>query len=164
MVKGYQLELVGFPYQDCIPSPPCWTRMNSALITDEVEKLIRKRAISLVTPVAGQFLSHIFTVPKKDGSQRVVVNLRPLNRFIMKCHFKMEGAGMLRDLLQRNDWLVSIDLKDAYLSILIAERDRKFLRFLWEEQIYEFRCLPFGLSSAPRVFTKLLKPVMALLR
>ena len=138
--------------------------MNSALITDDVEKLIRKRAISLVTPVAGQFLSHIFTVPKKDGSQRLVVNLRPLNRFIMKCHFKMEGAGMLRDLLQRNDWLVSIDLKDAYLSILIAERDRKFLRFLWEEQIYEFRCLPFGLSSAPRVFTKLLKPVMALLR
>ena len=71
---------------------------------------------------------------------------------------------MLRDLLQRNDWLVSIDLKDAYLSIQIAEKDRKFLRFLWKEQTYEFRCLPFGLSSAPRVFTKLLKPVMALLR
>ena len=45
VVKGYQLELVGFPYQDCIPSPPCWTRMTFALITNEVEKLIRKRAI-----------------------------------------------------------------------------------------------------------------------
>ena len=78
--------------------------------------------------------------------------------------FKMEGAGMLRDLLQRNDWLVSMDLKDAYLSIQIAEKDRKFLRFLWKEQTYEFQCLPFGLSSAPRVSTKLLKPVMALLR
>ena len=76
----------------------------------------------------------------------------------------MEGAGMLRDLLQRNNWLVSIDLKDACLSIQIAERGRKFLRFLWKEQTYEFRCLPFRLSSAPRVFTKLLKPVMALLR
>ena len=138
--------------------------MNCALITDEVEKLIRKQAIALVAPVAGQFLSHVFTVPKKDGSQRLVVNLRPLNHFVQKHHFKMEGAGMLRDLLQRNDWLVSIDLKDVYLSIQIAEKDRKFLRFLWKEQTYEFRCLPFGLSSAPRVFTKLLKPVMALLR
>ena len=97
--------------------------MNCALITDEVEKLIRKQAITLVAPVAGQFLSHVFTVPKKDGSQRLVVNLRPLNHFVQKHHFKMEGAGMLRDLLQRNDWLVSIDLKDAYLSIQIAEKD-----------------------------------------
>ena len=164
MVKGYQLELVSLPYQDFIPGPPCWSKMNCALITDEVEKLIRKQAIALVAPVAGQFLSHVFTVPKKDGSQSLVVNLRPLNHFVQKRHFKMEGTGMLRDLLQRNDWLVSIDLKDAYLSIQIAEKDRKFLHFLWKEQTYEFRCLPFGLSSAPRVFTKLLKPVMALLR
>ena len=144
MVKGYQLELVGLPYQDFILAPPCWSRMNCALIADEVEKLIRKQAISLVTPVAGQFLSHVFTVPKKDSSQRLVVNLRPRNHFVTKCHFKMEGAGMLRDLLQRNNWLVSIDLKDAYFSIQVAEKDRKFLRFLWKEQTDEFRCLPFG--------------------
>ena len=60
--------------------------------------------------------------------------------------------------------MVSIDLKDAYLSVPIKEGGRKYLRFAWEERVYEFQCLPFGLSSAPRVFTKLLKPVMALLR
>ena len=89
--------------------------MNSALITNEVEKLIRKQAISLVTPVAGQFRSHIITVPKKDGSQRLVVNSKHLNHFVTKYHFKLEGAGMLRDLLQRNDWLVCIPLKEASL-------------------------------------------------
>ena len=81
ILEGYQLELVGFPYQDFMPSPPCWSGMNRPLIIDKVEKLIRKQAISLVTPVAGQFLSHIFTVPKKDSSQRLVVNLRPPNHF-----------------------------------------------------------------------------------
>ena len=76
-----------------------------------------------------------------------------------------KGWHVVRDLLQRNDWLVSIDLKDAYLSIQIAEGDRKFyVCFLWKEKTYEFWCLLFGLSSAPRVFTKLLKSVMALLR
>ena len=60
--------------------------------------------------------------------------------------------------------MISIDLKDAYLSVPIFQEHRKYLRFIWEEMTYEFQCLPFGLSSAPRVFTKLMKPVMALLR
>ena len=60
--------------------------------------------------------------------------------------------------------MVSIDLKDAYLSVAVAEEHRKYLRFQWERQLYEFLCLPFGLSSAPRTFTKLLKPVMSLIR
>lgn len=41
---------------------------------------------------------------------------------------------------------------------------RKFLRFIWQGVTYKFKCLPFGLSSAPRTFTKLLQPVMAVLR
>ena len=60
--------------------------------------------------------------------------------------------------------MVSIDLKDAYLSVPVTQEDRHFLRFMWDGTLYEFQCLPFGLSSAPRVFTKLLKPVVALLR
>ena len=60
--------------------------------------------------------------------------------------------------------MASIDLKDAYLSVTIWEEHWKYLRFLWESTMYEFQCLPFGLSSAPRVFTKLLKPVLARLR
>ena len=60
--------------------------------------------------------------------------------------------------------MVSIDLKDAYLSVPIFQDHRKFLRFIWKDMTYQFQCLPFGLSSAPRVSKKLLKPVMALLR
>jgi hypothetical protein len=54
----------------------------------------------------------------------------------------MESARTLKDLVRRNDWLVSIDLKDAYLSVPIEEGDRKYLRFTWEERVYEFQCLP----------------------
>ena len=72
----------------------------------------------------------------------------------------MESARTLKDLVRSNDWLV---LKDAYLSVPIEEEDRKYLRFTWEERVYEFQCLSFGLSSAPRVFKKLLKPFTALL-
>ena len=99
-----------------------------------------------------------------QGLQAGVINLKPLNRFIVAAHFKMEGLAMLKDLLRPGDWMASIDLKDAYLSVAIWEEHRKYLRFVWNSQLYEFQCLPFGLCSAPRVFTKLLKPVLARLR
>jgi len=55
----------------------------------------------------------------------------------------------------------TVDLKDAYLSVPIAEEHRKFLRLSWEGKTFQFTCLPFGLCTAPRVFTKLLRPIMA---
>jgi len=133
-------------------------------VEDEVQKLLTKGAIVRVQPCPGQFLSRLFLVRKKDGSFRPVVNLKPLNQFMVKAHFKMEGINMVKDLLLRNDWMASIDLKDAYLSVAIEEEHRKYLRFVWADQMYEFQCLPFGLSSAPRVFTKLLRPVVGHLR
>ena len=101
---------------------------------------------------------------KKDGSLCPVINLKPLNRFMENCHFKMEGIGKVKKLLRKGDWMCMVDLKDAYLSVPIARQHRKFLRFVWEGATFEFTCLPFGLCSAPRIFTKVLRPVMAYLR
>ena len=60
--------------------------------------------------------------------------------------------------------MASVDLKDAYYSIPITEEDRKLLVLQWKRKYYQFTCLHNGLSSAPRIFTKILKPVCALLR
>ena len=85
-------------------------------------------------------------------------DLRSLNRFIRKHHFKMDGTVMLRDLLQVSDWMCSINLKDAYLSVNIVQGHQQYLRFTWRGTTYKFTCLPFGLSSAPRAFTNLRWP------
>ena len=60
--------------------------------------------------------------------------------------------------------MASIDIKDAYYSVPIAIEHQKFLRFVWRDNLYQYVCLPNGLSSAPRIFTKLLKPVFKVLR
>ena len=60
--------------------------------------------------------------------------------------------------------MVSIDLKDAYFSVPIFQPHRKYLRFIWNFKRYEFTCLPFGYSLAPRVFTTIFKPIMAYFR
>lgn len=76
----------------------------------------------------------------------------------------MENINTALHTIVPGDYLVSIDLKDAYFSILIFKPHRKFLRFKWSDQTYEFTCLPFGYSLAPRVFTKVLQPVISHLR
>ena len=60
--------------------------------------------------------------------------------------------------------MTTVDLSDAYLPVPIARQHRSFLRFSWEGKFYEFQCLSFSLAPAPRVFTKILKPVVALFR
>ena len=76
----------------------------------------------------------------------------------------MEGIRVVKGLLRKNNWMVKLDLKDAYLSVPMSSPHRRLFRFNWRQQMWEFNCLPFGLNSAPYTFTKLLKPAVALLR
>ena len=60
--------------------------------------------------------------------------------------------------------MASIDLKDAYYFVPIAQANQKCLKFRWENKLYVFTCFPSGLAFCPRKFTKLLKPVYSVLR
>jgi hypothetical protein len=161
-VKGYELDFKDQPQQSHRPQI-VETHHQSRIISEEIQKLLEKGAIQEVSEEEEDFYSRLFLIPKKDGQMRSVINLRPLNQFLVHYHFKMEGMHIVRDL-QKNDWMTRIDLKDAYFSILINPQYQKFLRFKWQTRAYQFTCLPFGLASAPRVFTKILHPVVGFLR
>lgn len=76
----------------------------------------------------------------------------------------MEGLVSVSQLIKKGDWMTKLDLKDAYLTVPVLKTQWKFVRFIWRSTVFQFKCLPFGLSSAPRTFTKLLKPVITFLR
>ncbi|KAK7095415.1 hypothetical protein V1264_006825 [Littorina saxatilis] len=76
----------------------------------------------------------------------------------------METPATVREALRPGDWVTSVDLTDAYFHILMHEADRKWLRFLWGDRIFQFRALPFGLSLAPWVFTMVVRQLCALVR
>ncbi|KAG2222132.1 hypothetical protein INT45_007568 [Circinella minor] len=129
------------------------------LINKEISLLLKKNAIEEATSENG-FLSTLFTIPKKTGDLRPVLNLQPLNQYIPKRPFKVETMQQVCHMIQQGDWLTSIDLQDAFLHILVHKQLCCYLRFRWNNKIYQFRTLCFGMSLSPMVFTKILRPVL----
>lgn len=133
-------------------------------IHKEVHHLLQIKAVRPCDPVEGQFISSIFLVPKSNGGMRFILNLKKLNKYIHAEHFKMEDTRTAMKLMTPHCYMVNLDLKEAYFLVPVYKQHRKFLRFYFNKNLYEFCALPFGLCSAPHIFTKLLKPVMTHMR
>lgn len=132
-------------------------------MTDSMSKLLKLGAISPCVEHPDQFVSPVFLTPKSNGGFRFILNVKSLNKFVSAPHFKMEDIRTATKLVSDGAYMATIDLKEAYFLVPIHQSHKKYLRFRLD-QLYEFNCLPYGLSSAPYVFTKLLKPLLAFLR
>jgi hypothetical protein len=162
VTNGYKIEFCTEPFQihPRITLVPKLLEKRE-IIQKEVNSLLENGAIRPVQEIQGEFISTIFLVSKKTGGMRPIINLKPLNQFIQTIHFKMETFQTALASIQKDDFLTSLELKDAYFRIPVALDHKKYLRFLWEKQCYEFQCLSFGLKSSPRVFMKCTKPLIA---
>jgi len=76
----------------------------------------------------------------------------------------MDTFASALKLITQDCFMASLDLTDAYYSIKVDRKHRKYLRFVLNDKLYQYTCLPNGLSSGPRDFTKLLKIPFAHLR
>ncbi len=125
-------------------------------LTAEIKSLLQKQAIEVAhgPDQLNGFFSRYFLIPKKDGGIRPILDLRDLNVFLKRLPFHMLRVADVIRAVNRNDWFVTIDLRDAYYHIPIAAHHRRFLRFHVNGVTYQFRVLPFGLALAQRTFTK----------
>ena len=132
---------------------------NSYLL-EALHQLIDKNAVELVQNQASLgFYNRLFLVPKPNNKWRPILDLSKLNLFLKVEKLKMETPETIRTSLQTGEWVTSIDFKDAYFHIPIQEQSRKYLRFHVQGQTYQFKALPFGLSTAPLEFTIVAKEV-----
>ena len=134
---------------------------QSLALRQEIEKMLAKGALEIVPDPGPGFYSRLFLVEKATGGWRPVIDLSTLNTFIRQTPFKMETVASVLNAVQENDLLASLDLKDAYFQVPVHPSSRKFLRFVSQGTVYQFRVLCFGLSTAPQVFTRVFAAVSA---
>ena len=144
--------------------PNIFTKEEDKLVDIEIRKMLEMKVIKEVEHDENEFISPIFLVKKKNNEYRMILNLKELNESIVYHHFKMDTFESTLKLVKQNAYMSSVDLKHAYYSVPIAESDQLKLRFEKSGKLYQYVALPNGLSSAPRIFTKLLKPVYSALR
>ena len=85
------------------------------------------------------------------------------NEFVAYHHFKMDILEAAISMMKPGCFMASVDLKDAYYTVPIHPSHQKYLKFCFDGAFWQYTCLRNGLASAPRIFTKLLKPVYATL-
>ena len=162
---GYVIPFVSQPLLSSTPiSLPSYSPNSTKgrALAQELIALQNKGAVELAPPTPG-FYSRMFVVMKASGAWRPIIDLSTLNKFIDFQSFKMETPQSVLQAVRQNDWMVSLDLADAYLQIPINPESRKFLRFVSPQGTFQFKVLCFGLTTAPQVFTRVMAPVSSIM-
>ena len=100
-----------------------------------------------------------------SGKKRLILDLRHVNLYVFKRKFRCEDVLVALQIFSQGFFLFKFDLKSGYHHVEIFPDHRKYLAFSWDfgdgvVKYFQFTVLPFGLSSAPYLFTKLLKPIL----
>ena len=160
--EGYILPFRFRPYLTRKPTvTSCYLdpHRNSYLL-EALHQLLDKNAVELVqNPQSLGFYNRLFLVPKPNNQWCPILDLSKLNNFLETQTFKMETPEKIRTSLQTGEWVTSIDFKDAYFHVPINSQSRKYMRFHIQGKTYQFKALPFGLSTAPMEFTVIAKEV-----
>ena len=163
-ITGFDINFEVKPVQDSFPTSPI-LRDSQTLsdVREAIDKVLHLGAIRPCLPLKTKFVSSYFLV-RKQVSFRFILNLKKFNKFIKTEHFKIEDTRMATKLIAQDDHMANLDLENAYFLIPFKNNLSKFLRFVFKGRMFEFTCLPFGLSIALFIFTKVMKPVVLHLR
>ena len=131
--------------------------IKGVALTQELQNLLRKGAVEPAPQSLG-FYSRLFLVQKASGSWRPIIDLSTERlHYLVSLPYGDSTVSPSFHLSGR------LDLQDAYLQVPVHHDSRRYLRFVVEGRMYQFRVLCFGLTTAPQVFTRIMAPVSAIL-
>ena len=161
--SGYRLPFIRLPPSVCMKNHQSAVR-NAQFVSQSIQDLLYGNCVieCVTCPLV---CSPLQVVTGAKGKQRLVIDLRYVNQYLHQHKFRYEGLNVLPSLFHQGDFMITFDLKSGYHHVDINQDCWPYLGFSWKDprgirHFYTFRVLPFGLSTACYVFTKLLRPLV----
>lgn len=127
----------------------------------EVEKMVNEMLDQdVIEPSSSPWASPIVIVPKKDGSLRFCVDYRKLNNITKKDAYPLPRIDDILDSLTGAQYFSTLDLASGYWQVGMDPDDKEKTAFITSEGLFQYKVLPFGLSSAPSMFQRLMNAVL----
>ncbi|GJV57248.1 putative reverse transcriptase domain-containing protein [Tanacetum coccineum] len=170
IVRDFPKDLSGFPparqvkFQiDLVPGAALVARAPYRLapserkeLTEQLQELSDK---GFIRPSSSPCGTPILFVKKKDGSFRMCIDYRELNKLTVKNRYPLPRIDDLFDQLQGSSVYSKINLRSGYHQLRVREEDIPKTAFRTRYGHYEFQVMPFGLTNAPVAFIDLMNRV-----
>ena len=166
MLEGLRPKFHTSPPTFLDPPPEAVTSPVQAkfLLLEFIPEWLERGIVREITERTPLFFSRMFTVNKKNGKKRPILDLSHLNKLITTPQFRMETLERIVKLITHCMWGTSVDITDAYLHVPIPQDCQCYFAFRLGDRTFVFQVMPFGLTTAPWGFSRVMKPIKAFLR
>lgn len=137
-------------------SPRRLAQKEKEIVEQQLKEWLEKGIISRST---SEYASPIVLVKKKDGSMRLCIDYRRLNKNIIKERFPFPDMQEQLDQLQNARIFSTLDLENGFFHVPMEKHSKKYTAFCTHKGVYEFNKTPFGLCNSPSSFQRFINSV-----
>ena len=136
---------------------------NSDFVIESIQNLV-KLGTAVEKDDAPLVVSPLSVSIRSSGKKRLILDLRYINSHLYKEYIKFDDWSAMENYLEEDSFAYKFDLKQGYHHVDIFHDHQKYLGFSWlvdgKKKYFVFTVLPFGISTAPYVFTKVIRPLV----